>query len=88
MLFFIFLVHSRSLAVCCRLQYLQGLIIEITDDILAGDDPDKILLIINHRHKILVQCLINQVFHIGIRIHRTVVRSSVNSSNRYLLRFL
>lgn len=38
---------------------LQNQIVTISNDILPGDNPNKILLIIHHRDKVLIQRLIN-----------------------------
>ena len=57
--------------------------------VIAGKDKDKqgkVISVDTKKNKVLVQGFINQIFHIGIRKNRFIVRSSWNLRNADPLR--
>ena len=62
-----------------------ALLVEILDDVLSGNDANETLLIVQYRHKILVQCLPDQILHICVCLNRTVVTPAAYGCDRYLL---
>ena len=60
----------------------------ILNDILSGDNSDKISLIIEDGNKILVQHLVNQILHVRIRRYRLIIRPSWNLRDADALRIL
>ena len=52
--------------------------VEILNNILPCHNSYKNIVIINNRHEILLDCKINQAFHVCLGIHRPVVHTPVN----------
>lgn len=62
-----------------------ALLVKIFDDVLSGNDTNETLLIIQYRHKVLVQCLSDQILHICVCFNRTVVTPAAYGCDRYPL---
>ena len=50
-----------------------GLIVAVTDDRLAADDPDKHPAVIHHRDKVLVHGGFDQLIHAGRDCYRFII---------------
>jgi len=64
---------------------LKEFFITIFDDFFPCDNSDKVILIIYNRHKVLVDCAVQEILHVAVNVYRFVGGSSGDSHNWYFL---
>ena len=94
--FFVVLVAKKNLfSFRCSVDFFTGsflcgfyFVVTVFDDRFSGYDPDEGALVIYHRHEVLINGAIQEIFHIGICMDRFVGGTAWNRHDWDSLCFL